>query len=226
MVVTWKGPLDSDGKKPSVVRAPSSGGWEEPGPCPMASSKSDRPGTLSSVPSALLLPLTLLFRLPRNRIQRHFEAFGAEWSPCVQSARSPRSPHSSVSRWGARRRHTQWWFLRCPFSCDLLLVLLAGREGKCVSRLLTGEGRRWSSDWAGRNLQLVTPVTLGFVAVLWHLPLTVCLVFRLHWKPLGNWGPLPLLSRLALSQAPRAGQARPAGWFPSGLPFVPTPAGR
>lgn len=153
--------------------------------------------------------------------------------PSVQSGPPVSSPPGRLAllipqclRWGARRRHTQWWFLRCPFSCDLLLVLLAGREGKCVSRLLTGEGRRWSSDWAGRNLQLVTPVTLGFVAVLWHLPLTVCLVFRLHWKPLGNWGPLPLLSRLALSQAPRAGQARPAGWFPSGLPFVPTPAGR
>lgn len=58
-----------------------------------------------------------------------------------------------------------------------------------LSLALTGERKMWSSDWAERNLQLITAVTLDFVALLWRLPLTVCLVFWLEWKILGNWGP-------------------------------------
>lgn len=149
--MTRKGPLDSDGKKPSVVRAPSSRGWEEPGPCPIVSYKSNRPSTISSVPSAFLLLLTLVFHLPRNRIQRHFEASGAERSPCVSSPPGCSPSSFPASRRGAQRRRTQWWFLPCPFSCDFALVLLAGREGKCVAQSVTDWGRQKVVQGLGRK---------------------------------------------------------------------------
>lgn len=46
--------------------------------------------------------------------------------------------------------------LEMSFFMFLLLVLLAGGEGKCLSPsvALTGEGKMWFSDWADRNLQL------------------------------------------------------------------------
>lgn len=99
-------------------------------------------------------------------------------------------------------------FLVC-FMCSCYWQAEKGSVSLSLS--LTGERKMWSSDWAGRNFQLVIAVTLDFVALPWHLPLTVCLVFWLDWKLLGNWGSVPLLSCLGLSQVLRAERACPLG---------------